>query len=339
MKNKKFLSPKSLFYLNLSLLVVILFVAVNIGQRAGFLGMVRNTLAAVASVTGEGAQNQLVAFTGANAIGNSIIYDTGTNIGIGTTNPGAKLEVAGQVKITGGSPGAGKVLTSDASGLARWEPAGGGGGGGLTGSGSPNRIPKWSSATALGDSVIYENASKIGIGIATPSTPLHVSGSILSNRNLYVQSPLGSSQIVGVGELQNALSDWPGKTIFGIGWDSSSGGIGVLIPAYSTFGIYGNGGPAHLLVTGNASVYGDVYVKGVRIADYVFEDNYKLKSLEDVELYIKENRHLEGISAIEWKNMGISESNTKLLEKVEELTLYSIGLNKRIEYLEKQLQK
>jgi hypothetical protein len=43
------------------------------------------------------------------------------NVGIGTASPGAKLEVAGQVKITGGSPGAGKVLTSDATGLATWE--------------------------------------------------------------------------------------------------------------------------------------------------------------------------------------------------------------------------
>ena len=43
------------------------------------------------------------------------------NLGIGTNTPGAKLEVAGQVKITGGTPGAGKVLTSDAAGLATWE--------------------------------------------------------------------------------------------------------------------------------------------------------------------------------------------------------------------------
>ncbi|QNH62340.1 hypothetical protein [Hymenobacter sediminicola] len=43
------------------------------------------------------------------------------NFGIGTTAPGAKLEVAGQVKITGGTPGAGKVLTSDATGLATWQ--------------------------------------------------------------------------------------------------------------------------------------------------------------------------------------------------------------------------
>ena len=43
------------------------------------------------------------------------------NVGIGTDTPSTNLEVAGQVKITGGSPGAGKVLTSDATGLATWE--------------------------------------------------------------------------------------------------------------------------------------------------------------------------------------------------------------------------
>ena len=42
------------------------------------------------------------------------------NVGIGTAVPIAKLDVNGQVRITGGSPGAGKVLTSDASGLATW---------------------------------------------------------------------------------------------------------------------------------------------------------------------------------------------------------------------------
>ena len=45
----------------------------------------------------------------------------GGNVGIGTSSPDAKLEVAGQVKITGGSPGTGKVLSSDAGGLASWQ--------------------------------------------------------------------------------------------------------------------------------------------------------------------------------------------------------------------------
>ena len=49
--------------------------------------------------------------------------DTG-NVGIGTNSPWAKLEVAWQMKITGGSPGNSKVLTSDASGLASWQTPG-----------------------------------------------------------------------------------------------------------------------------------------------------------------------------------------------------------------------
>ncbi len=42
------------------------------------------------------------------------------NVGVGTPSPTAKLEVNGQIKITGGGPGAGKVLISDATGLASW---------------------------------------------------------------------------------------------------------------------------------------------------------------------------------------------------------------------------
>jgi len=53
----------------------------------------------------------------------AVTVTTGGNVGIGTSGPGAKLEVAGQVKITGGTPGAGKVLTSDAAGLASWQTA------------------------------------------------------------------------------------------------------------------------------------------------------------------------------------------------------------------------
>ena len=60
-------------------------------------------------------------FDGGGSGGYLFVDGDGTsNVGIGTLSPTAKLEVNGQVKITGGTPGAGKVLTSDASGLASW---------------------------------------------------------------------------------------------------------------------------------------------------------------------------------------------------------------------------
>jgi len=44
------------------------------------------------------------------------------NVGIGTSTPNAKLDVNGTLKVTDGTQGAGKVLTSDAAGLASWQP-------------------------------------------------------------------------------------------------------------------------------------------------------------------------------------------------------------------------
>ena len=54
---------------------------------------------------------------------------TAGNVGIGTTNPGAKLDIAGDIKIVDGTQGSGKVLTSDASGLASWQTPSGSPGG------------------------------------------------------------------------------------------------------------------------------------------------------------------------------------------------------------------
>lgn len=69
-------------------------------------------------------------------------------------------------------------------------------------------------------------------------------------------------------------------------------------------------------------------------SDYVFDENYNLKSLEEVESFIKANKHLPNVpSAKEVGTNGynISDMDAKLLEKIEELTLYVIEQNKKIE--------
>ncbi len=77
-------------------------------------------------------------------------------------------------------------------------------------------------------------------------------------------------------------------------------------------------------------------------ADFVFEPDYKLRPLKEVESYIQENKRLPEIaSANEMSNEGadLGKLNTKLLQKIEELTLYIIEQNKRIENLENKLEK
>ncbi|MCA0234366.1 MAG: hypothetical protein LCH91_28175 [Bacteroidetes bacterium] len=74
-------------------------------------------------------------------------------------------------------------------------------------------------------------------------------------------------------------------------------------------------------------------------ADYVFAPDYKLAPLEDVETFIKANNHLPNVpSADEMANNGldVSKTSAKLMEKIEELTLYVIELNKQVKALQSE---
>ncbi len=105
------------------------------------------------------------------------------NVGIGTTTaPTAKLEVNGQVKITGGTPGLNKVLTSDASGLATWQtPASGG-------------ASQW---TTNGTHIYNNNTGNVGLqGNTAPASPLSFSNSNGNKINLYNHS---ATEIYGLG--------------------------------------------------------------------------------------------------------------------------------------------
>ncbi len=85
------------------------------------------------------------------------------------------------------------------------------------------------------------------------------------------------------------------------------------------------------------SVNGSIWAKEVKVsftdaADWVFEDDYELRTLEEVEKFVKENKHLPEIPSAEEfkeKNLNVAEMDNKLLQKVEELTLYLIEQNKQ----------
>jgi len=92
------------------------------------------------------------------------------------------------------------------------------------------------------------------------------------------------------------------------------------------------------------SVNGAIRANRVKVyttwADYVFEDNYELPSLQQVEKHIKEKKHLQDIPSaaeVECNGIELGEMNKLLLQKVEELTLYIIEMDKKIKVLENKL--
>jgi hypothetical protein len=74
-------------------------------------------------------------------------------------------------------------------------------------------------------------------------------------------------------------------------------------------------------------------------ADYVFDPNYRLKPLHEVASYIKTNRHLPDIPSgkeVAAKGVNLGDMQSKLLAKVEELTLHMIAADERNNRLERQ---
>ena len=101
------------------------------------------------------------------------------------------------------------------------------------------------------------------------------------------------------------------------------------------------------IAANNLNLAGDLAANNITVkangqtADFVFEEDYHLKDLSEVENFIKTNKHLPDIpSATEMEEQGVNlaEMNKLLLQKVEELTLYSIEKDKEVESLRQKVE-
>jgi hypothetical protein len=77
-------------------------------------------------------------------------------------------------------------------------------------------------------------------------------------------------------------------------------------------------------------------------ADFVFNSTYHLPSLDSVALYVKKFHHLEGIAPageVQRNGLDLGDNQTRLLQKIEELTLYNIEEDKKLKSLQSEVDQ
>ncbi|KYG81907.1 hypothetical protein EV198_2509 [Roseivirga ehrenbergii] len=182
----------------------------------------------------------------------------------------------------------------------------------------------------------------IGIGTTTPSTKLDVQGSIFTNGILKSsRSGAGGAQLI----LENTYGvseDW--RIQAGIpSIADNTFAIQTISNSTTRLAIKNNGyvGIGTTSPTEKLSVDGTVLAKKVRVStagadwpDFVFAPNFKLRTLNELEAYIKANQHLPEVPSakeVEENGLDLGKMDATLLQKVEELTLYTIEQEKKIE--------
>gem|GEM_PF-2625940 len=267
---------------------------------------------------------------------------------------------------------------------------------------------------ATAPALVVTASANVGIGTATPSTPLHVignttlngdlalsgtatvgnhisitngafaGGQVVAGSNSAASLATGAQLVVqtsnsrgGIALINDSYAGWSNQIHF---MDASGNTRHSIIDDNSASGptagnlliIPGGGGTANNIVSiwGRLQI-GDVptsstsastlatdyslYVeKGViaekfkcalkgdatNWSDYVFDKNYKLKSLTDVESYINSNHHLPDVPSTDdvlCDGIDMAKMDATLLQKIEELTLYMLEQQKEIEALKAQL--
>ncbi|WP_062061411.1 hypothetical protein [Aquimarina longa] len=271
------------------------------------------------------------------------IHQSNGNVGIGTENPEAKLHVKGPTRFTNGRLTQSGDMPNDNNALFINTSTSGYG---IYSKGGLDTHYAFHFENQAGESIILGNGNgNIGIGVTAPQAKLHVKGPTRFTNGRLTQS----------GDMpndNNALFINTSTSGYGI---YSKGGLGT----HYAFHFENQAGESIILGRGNGNigigtidpkgwklaVNGKIRAKEIKVetewADFVFYDDYKLPTLIDVENHIKEKGHLKDIpSAEEVKENGIylGEMDSKLLQKIEELTLYTIQQQKEIKKQAKKIE-
>ncbi len=275
------------------------------------------------------------------------------NVGIGQSSPSSKLEINGDLKMRigegfrlfGNTDYFGQYLDAIIFEMQDGNAANGNTDGGFVFRGytpTDQIAQEW---------MTIKSGGNVGIGIATPTSKLHVNGDLKMR--------------VGEGFRLFGDTDYFGQYLDAIIFEMQDGNAangntdgGFVFRGYTptdqiaqewmtikSGGKVGIGtsdiGSHRLAVEGSIGAR-EIIVEAGSWSDFVFHEAYDLPTLQEVEDHIQQKGHLPNIPSekeVLQNGINLGEMDAKLLQKIEELTLYIIQQNKRIEKLENQLKE
>jgi hypothetical protein len=186
--------------------------------------------------------------------GSNIFYNTG-NVGINNSSPAYKLDVVGDINITG-------------SFRINGTPIGTGGGGGISGSGTTNFLTKWSGSTSVTNSIAFDNGSDFAIGTSTPLYKFTIQPFTNINFGIGRTTLFSSDDTIFVNAVNNTYGATPmiinaSHLSFYIGFSEAMRITSSKLVLINT--VSGVSGGGQLQVNGDVNITGTFKVNGVAI--------------------------------------------------------------------------
>lgn len=181
-------------------------------------------------------------------------------------------------------------------------------------------------AASAQDGTLFVEGNRVGVGDPTPDAPLDVNGFLLINPAGNATSAAQELTISNDEFVAIRLTD----TSRAVSWDFANAAsefrISLLGTGVSEFRMKPDG---DLIITGSLTTGTQT------IPDFVFEPGYPLMPLTELGRFVTSQRHLPGIPSNEQVQasggINVTEFQLKLLQKIEELTLYLLDQNSTIE--------